>query len=50
VVGVCGEQAQEQQSKQSKQPEQPQRLKLLLDLKALLLAEMVRDTGRRMNG
>jgi purine-binding chemotaxis protein CheW len=32
VVGVCGT---------------PERLKLLLDLKALLLAEMVRDTGRR---
>jgi purine-binding chemotaxis protein CheW len=26
-----------------------ERLKLLLDLKALLLAEMVRDTGRRVN-
>ena len=35
VVGVCGK---------------PEQLKLLLDLKALLLAEMVRDTGRRMNG
>ncbi len=35
VVGVCG---------------QPERLKLLLDLKTLLLAEMVRDTGRRTNG
>jgi len=32
VVGVCGT---------------PERLKLLLDLKALLLAEMVRDNGRR---
>ncbi|WP_257461209.1 chemotaxis protein CheW [Archangium lipolyticum] len=35
VVGVCGP---------------PERLKLLLDVKALLLAELVRDTGRRMNG
>jgi purine-binding chemotaxis protein CheW len=35
VVGVCGS---------------PERLKLLLDVKALLLAELVRDTGRRMNG
>jgi purine-binding chemotaxis protein CheW len=35
VVGVCGP---------------PERLKLLLDLKTLLLAEMVRDTGRRVNG
>jgi purine-binding chemotaxis protein CheW len=34
VIGVCGP---------------PERLKLLLDLKTLLLAEMVR-TGRRMNG
>lgn len=35
VVGVCGP---------------PERLKLLLDVKALLLSETVRDTGRRMNG
>ncbi len=35
VVGVCGK---------------PERLKLLLDLKTLLLAEIMRDTGRRMNG
>jgi purine-binding chemotaxis protein CheW len=35
VVGVCGP---------------PERLKLLLDVKALLLAEAVRDTGRRMQG
>ena len=33
VVGVCGS---------------PERLKLLLDLKALLLREMMRDSGRRM--
>jgi purine-binding chemotaxis protein CheW len=34
VVGVCGP---------------PERFKLLLDVKALLLAEVVGDTGRRMN-
>ncbi|MCY1079778.1 chemotaxis protein CheW [Archangium lansingense] len=60
VVGVYGE--QEEREKERREPTRrglerrapetrgQERLKLLLDVKALLLAEMVRDTGRRMNG
>jgi len=45
VVGVYGEpETREAPSADS------ERLKLLLDVKALLLAEMVRDSGRRVNG
>jgi purine-binding chemotaxis protein CheW len=63
VVGVYGEQEKREQEKQEKrEPERrglerrapeargQERLKLLLDVKALLLSEMVRDSGRRMNG
>ncbi|QRK05328.1 purine-binding chemotaxis protein CheW [Archangium violaceum] len=60
VVGVYGEPEKGEQDK--REPDRREgdkreqekhgqgRLKLLLDVKALLLAEMVRDGGRRMNG
>ncbi|PTL82389.1 chemotaxis protein CheW [Vitiosangium sp. GDMCC 1.1324] len=59
VVGVYGEpERRELERRGSEKREQekraeslePERLKLLLDVKALLMAELVRDTGRRMNG
>jgi len=63
IVGVYGEPEKREQEKQEKrEPERrglerrapeargQERLKLLLDVKALLLAELVRDGGRRMNG
>jgi purine-binding chemotaxis protein CheW len=60
VVGVYGESERrewEKRAPQKREPErreqetrEPERLKLLLDVKALLLAEMVRDNGRRVNG
>ena len=61
VVGVYGEPEKREQEKK-REPERrglerrapeargQERLKLLLDVKALLLAEMVRDGGRRVNG
>jgi purine-binding chemotaxis protein CheW len=51
VVGVCGGQEKRESEKQREsEKRQPERLKLLLDVKALLLAEMVRDSSGRMNG
>lgn len=60
VVGVYGEQEKSEQDKREPDKREAdkreqekhgqERLKLLLDVKALLLAEMVRDGGRRMNG
>ena len=60
---MYGEQEKREQEKQEKrEPERrglerrapesrgQERLKLLLDVKALLLSEMVRDSGRRVNG
>ncbi len=50
VVGVYGEpDKQEQGDKRGSTGREVARLKLLLDVKALLMAELVRD-GRRMNG
>ncbi|HYO53626.1 chemotaxis protein CheW [Archangium sp.] len=61
VVGVYGE-PEKRELEKKREPERrglekrapetrgQERLKLLLDVKALLLSEMVRDTSRRMNG
>ncbi len=55
VVGVYSEPDRLESDKRGaerreQENREPERLKLLLDVKALLLAELLRDSGRRMNG
>ena len=50
VVGVYGEPEATTREKRSTQERGSERLRLLLDVKALLMAELVREGGRRVNG
>ena len=50
VVGVYGEPEATTREKRSTQERGSERLRLLLDVKALLMSELVREGGRRVNG